>query len=221
MKTIQQQFLRALACAATLCCMQSAHAAGPVVFDNGPSNHISGNNMGFALQAEDFSLSGATILDGIHFTSAEAAGAYRGSIWWAVMSNDGGMPGAMTLASGSQSSVERTSLGVVDGLTEYSNSFRLNAPLSLAAGTYWLVLHNGSPTEFGDPNEFLWATAAANKSFGGVESFGTGAPWTGNFNEHAFRVSAVPEPAHALMLLAGGAFVFGLRRRQQASGGAR
>jgi hypothetical protein len=220
MKTIQQQFRRALACAAALCCMHSAHAAGPVVFDNGPSDHFSGNNMGFALQADDFTLGSSTILDSIIFTSAEANGAYRGSIWWAVMGNDGGMPGATMLASGSQSSVLRTSLGQFGGLTEYSNSFRLNAPLSLQAGTYWLVLHNGSPTDFGDPNEFLWATSAANKSFGGFESYGPGAPWTGNFNEHAFRVSAVPEPAQLLMLLAGGAAVFGLRRRQQARGGA-
>ena len=51
-------------------------------------------------------------------------------------------------------------------------------------------------------------------------SFGPGAQWTANFNEHAFRVSAVPEPAQLLMLLAGGAAVFSLRRRQQALGGA-
>ena len=221
MKKIHPQLRHAFACAAALCCMDGAHAAGPVVFDNGPSNHSSGNNMGFALQAEDFMLGSATILDSIVFTSAEASGAYRGSIWWAVMGNDGGMPGATTLASGSQSSVLRTSLGLAKGLTEYSNSFRLNAPLSLAAGTYWLVLHNGNPTDFGDPNEFLWAGAAANKSFGGVESFGRGAPWTGNFSEHAFRVSAVPEPAQLLMLLAGGAVLLGLRRRQQLRGGVR
>jgi hypothetical protein len=219
MKKIQQQFRHALACAAALCCMHGAHAAGPVVFDNGPSDHISGNNMGFALQADDFTLGGEAVLESIVFTSAEASGAYRGSIWWAVMGNEGGMPGATTLASGSQSSVLRTSLGQFDGLTEYSNSFRLNAPLQLAAGTYWLVLHNGSPTDFGDPNEFLWASAAANKSYGGAESFGPGAAWTGNFNEHAFRVSAVPEPAQLLMLLAGCGAVFGLRRRQPLPGG--
>ena len=101
-----------------------------------------------------------------------------------------------------------------------SNSFRLNAPLALAAGTYWLVLHNGSPSDFGDPNEFLWATTDANKSFGGHESFGPGSPWTGNYHEHAFRVTAVPEPAQVLMLLAGGALLLGLRRRQQLRGGA-
>jgi hypothetical protein len=45
-----------------------------------------------------------------------------------------------------------------------------------------------------------------------MESYDGGATWTGNFNEHAFQVSAVPEPASVLMLAAGMLVVGGLRR---------
>ena len=118
MKKIHPQLRHAFACAAALCCMHGAHAADPVVFDNGPSNH-----------------------------------------------------------------------------SRKRQSNRLRRSQRIPVGR-----------------------AAANKRFGAVESFGRGAPWTGNFSEHAFRVSAVPEPAQLLMLLAGGTLVLGLRWRQQLRG---
>lgn len=190
--------------------------ADVVVYNNGAPNHDSGNNMGFAYQAEDFTLSASTTLTDVHFWSLEAAGAYRGSISWEILCDCGGAPGAV-LASGTQSTVQRTGTGSYLGLNEYRNDFLLNAPLNVSAGNYWLVLHNGAFGNLGDPNEFLWETTNNNATHRGMESFSMGGAWTTNAQEHAFQITAVPEPAHALMLLAGLVVAAGIGRRQRAT----
>lgn len=218
MRKLKQQFCSLLACAACMLTgLAPATAAGVVIVDNSPPNHLTGNNMGFAFQAEDFSLSAGATLTGVHFWSLETDSAYRGSISWSVMSNGSGGPGATTLASGSQASVSRTALGSYLGLNEYLNDFALNAPLALGAGTYWLVLHNGPNSNLDDPNEFVWESAANNATQRGAERFDLAGAWTTNGTEHAFQVLAVPEPAQVLMLLAGLTLAAGLRRREQRS----
>jgi hypothetical protein len=216
MKTLKKQICRLLACTAIVAAALPAASAG-TVHDNGAPNHESGNNMGYAYQAEDFSFGGGSI-NGVSFWSLEAADAYRGSISWAIVGDNGGSPTGTILASGMESGVSRTSIGSYLGLTEFSNAFSLSSSLSLGAGTYWLVLHNGSFDNLGDPNEFLWETTTLDGRMGGMESFDGGATWTGNFNEHAFQVSAVPEPASVLMLAAGMLLVGALRRRDHDRG---
>jgi hypothetical protein len=211
MKSLKKQLCRVLACAAVVAA--GLPAAGAAAFDNGAPDHQSANNLGFAWQADDFSLASGTSVNAISFWSLEADGAFRGSISWSIVGDSAGTPGGTVFASGTQSAITRTGLGDVLGLSEYRNDFSLGSPLLLSAGTYWLVLHNGSSTNMGDPNEFLWETSAANGTLRGVESYDGGATWTGNFNEHAFQVSAVPEPASVLMLAAGMLVVGGLRRR--------
>lgn len=212
MKNLIQQLCCQLACASVMLFGLPHFAQAQIVYDNGPPDHVSGNNLGFANQAEDFRLSAGQTLTDVHFWSLEQSGAYRGSISWSILGDVGGVPGAV-LASGTQGLVSRTSLGSVLGLNEYRNDFDLNVQLALGTGNYWLVLHNGSFADQGDPNEFLWETAAANATMRGQESFDNGATWGTNFNEHAFQVSAVPEPAAVLMLLAGMVLVGSLRRR--------
>jgi hypothetical protein len=213
MKSLKKQMCRVLACAAML--GAGLPAASAAAFDNGAPNHDSGNNAGFAWQADDFSLNSGTTVNAISFWSLEAAGAFRGSISWSIVGDSAGLPAGTVFASGTQSAITRTSLGSVLDLNEFRNDFSLGSPLTLGAGTYWLVLHNGSFSNMGDPNEFLWETSAANGTLRGMESYDGGVTWSGNFNEHAFQVSAVPEPASVLMLAAGMLVVGGLRRRGQ------
>lgn len=218
MKNLKQQFSCLLILAACLLAGGAPHAAAAViVVDNSPPNHLSGNNLGFAFEAEDFRLAASTTLTGISFWSLEASGAYRGSISWSIMSNGAGAPGGVTLASGTQSAVNRTALGAYIGLNEFRNDFSLNAPLALGAGTYWLVLHNGTPSNLGDPNQYYWESAAANDTLRGAERFDPAGAWSTTGSEHAFQVSAVPEPAHVLMLLAGLPLAAFLRRRDPRS----
>lgn len=222
MKVLKQRICRAFACAALALAALPAGAGGygdpgGVIVDNGAPDHQNGNNMGFAWQADDFTLGTATSLSDFTFWSLEAAGAYRGSISWQILADNGGVPSSLILASGATNSVARSLVGSYLGLDEYTNGVGLGS-LSLAAGTYWLVLHNGSPGNLGDPNEFYWETAGANATVGGMESFDAGMTWTGNFSEHAFQISAVPEPEMALML-SGGLLLLGVAYRRGRKGG--
>jgi hypothetical protein len=218
MRNLKQQFCCLLACAACLLVGAAPHAAAAVVIvDNSPPNHLGGNNMGYAFQAEDFSVAPGAILTGVRFWSLEADSAYRGSISWSIVTGSAGHPGTNTLASGNQHTVSRASLGTVLGLTEYVNEFALNAPLVLGSGTYWLTLHNGPSGNLGDPNEFLWESAANNASLRGVERFDQHSAWTTNGTEHAFQIMAVPEPAQVLMLLVGMMLAASMGRREQRS----
>jgi hypothetical protein len=217
MDKLKQRLCRA-ACAVLALAALPASAGGyggggGIVYDNGAPDHQSGNNMGFAWQADDFTLgSGASVTD-LTFWSLEAAGAYRGHISWEIVLDVGGMPSSTIAASGDTSAVTRSLLGNYLGLDEYSNGLSVGS-LSLGAGTYWLVLHNGSLGNLGDPNEFLWETTAPNASVAGMETYDKGASWGSNFNEHAFLVSAVPEP-EAPAMLAGGLLLLGLAMRKQ------
>lgn len=203
---------KGLACVLVLG-VSAAVQADTILFDNGAPNHASGNNLGFAWQAEDFVLGASAMPGGVRFYSLELAGAYRGSISWAIVNDNSGEPGGTIYAQGSTSAVQRTPTGTYLGLLEYENSFALTAPPSLLAGTYWLVLHNGDFSNLDDPNEFLWETSADNATHYGMETVDGGMNYTINFNQHAFTLSAVPEPGQAWMLLAGGCLLAALRRR--------
>ena len=81
------------------------------------------------------------------------------------------------------------------GLNEFSYTFGVN--VSLAAGNYWLVLHNGPSSAIPNTN-FYWAWSA---SAGDSQSEFVGVPgWSGNLSELAFQLTtnqpnATPEPA--------------------------
>jgi hypothetical protein len=210
---LRRPLKRLLACAACLMACAAPYAAAQVVVvDNSPPDHLNGNNMGFAFQAEDFTLAAGTTLTGVRFWSLEGGNPYRGSISWSITQDDGSGPGT-AIASGVESGVTRSALGSYLGLQEFRNDFTLNTPLTLGPGSYWLVLHNGAPGNLGDPNEFLWESAAANATRSGVERFANSGPWTTNGTEHAFQISAVAEPAEVLMLMLGLSLLVCLKRR--------
>ncbi|TFW30422.1 hypothetical protein E4L96_00060 [Massilia arenosa] len=204
------------ALASTLGLFAAAAQADTVVYDNGSPDHASGNNLGFALQAEDFRLTVQARLTTIEFWTLEAADAYRGSISYEIRWNAGGALGASILQG--TAAVTRTATGTYQGLTEYHNSFDLPSPLLMDPNPYWLILHNGGLDNFTDPNEFLWETAAMQPGqLGGAEAFSQGGPFTPNFQEHAFRISAVPEPCPAFALVAGLGVLAALGRRGAAA----
>jgi len=194
--------------------LAAACAQAQTVYDNGAPDHASGNNMGFAFQAEAFHLASGDTIGTIEFWSLEAASTYRNQISFQIRADDGGAPGNVLMLQGTTALVDRAAMGSYLGLTEFRNTFALSAQLALAPGDYWLVLHNGGLADVGDPNEFLWeTTAGAGGQMGGYEAFSADGPFTRNFQEHAFMISAVPEPGPGLSLLAGLAVLAGVSRR--------
>ena len=186
-----------MACAAAFA---TPAIAGPVVYDNGAPNQLGGNNMSFAVQAEDFILTANTTISDVHFWSLETNGAYRGGFFWGLYSNVGGSPGA-AISSGFQTTVSRTVTGGgAFGDFEILNEFDVTPTALTAGSTYWLVLHNGA---FGnrtdDGLDFLWETTALAGRLGGQEDLSDGFGFQGNGVEHAFQLTgpnavSVPEP---------------------------
>jgi hypothetical protein len=194
--------------------------AASTIVDTGPPDHLSGQNLNYAFQAEDFSLAAVQTLDSIVFWTLEAPGAYRGSFSFALVGDAGGMPGTTLTTGANGIMATRSATGNYLGLTEYRNQITLaDLYLSATPGNYWLVLHNGTADELADGPELLWETGALNASATGLEAPGPNGPWTGTYTEHAFQVSAVPEPGPLSMLLAGIVAVGGLGA-MRARGGA-
>lgn len=190
-----------------------AASFGTTIFDNGTLNNLGASLMSDFLQAEDFSLVSPSNLTGVTFFSAEASGAYLGTIEWSIRANTAFpfQPGSV-IASGTASSVTRVNLGTpagLGGLAAFSNTFSVS--VSLATDTYWLVLHNG-PNSTLDSSEFYWATADSNLTILGKEQslLPPSSTWDTNSQEHAFLISGnavtdIPEPATIWTLSLGAA----------------
>lgn len=205
----------------TLGFLVSLTANAGLIYDNGAPDQASGNEMTQWIQAEDFNLANPEILTDIRFWNIEdpAAAGYQGSITWQIYSDSAGMPDTV-LFSGTVSPTRlATGLLVSDSFQEYQNDFSVGS-ISLAAGTYWLGLHNG-PLATDTRSEFYWETTSGGPnpvSYGQEDEtpFGDGA-WFNNSREHAFQLyNVVPEPSTLLggsvMALAAGLLVW--RRRK-------
>ena len=234
MDRVRQRFV-ATCCLFLLSGFQST-VQGGIVWDNGGPNQASADSLSELVTADDFSLLQQTGLTSFQFWDVQLTpGDYAGSILWSIYTNNSGQPGSV-LASGSASggSIIRTLDGAISccpaggPFPEWVNTVSIAASISfgsadLAAGTYWLALHDGPISNAANPVNFYWETADLN---------GTNTPtnrgmfmdplapplvWISTLKEHAFNVSstAVPEPASgAILAMAGlGLVVLGIHRR--------
>jgi hypothetical protein len=194
---------------------------GATLYDNGTPNNLGANALTDFMQADDFVLAAASDLTGVSFWSMELSPAdYFGSIFWEVRNNAGGVPGAVVFGTGTVIPT-RTAAGSALGLNIFRNDFSISI-MGLAAGTYWLVLHNGplTNTTFTD---YYWAHTAtgggnSSTSRGVEQSLNPPIPgWTTNSEEHAFLISGdpvlIPEPG-TLILISAGLGGLGLLRRR-------
>ena len=181
-----------------------AHAA--LIVDNGIPSTVNptGSNLSDTQQAQDFLLASITSLTNIRFWSLELSSAdYLSSIFWEIRSNAAGVPGTNVVASGT-SSPTRTTAGTVAApganYNQFQNDLSVNVT-SLAAGAYWLTLHNGAITA-NNFTDFYWSGADANSTaFSGQErGLNPLTAWSTNEQELAFQLygtasAATPEPA--------------------------
>ncbi len=212
--------------AVVFCFSGAAQAA--LIWDNGaPSaTNLGGSNMSDTKQAQDFILTSATTLSGVRFWNLELIPAdYVGSIFYQIFTNAAGIPSNTVVASGTvvPTRVAAGAANSVLGYSPFQNDFAITA--NLAAGTYWLSLHNGAlgSTAFTD---FYWTwtdTGVANNTgtnLGREMGLDPVTGWTTNDQEMAFNIfgdaggPTVPEPA-TFAFAAAGLIAVGLLRKKQ------
>lgn len=198
------------------------------LWDNGGVAAVSpgASNMSGFHQAANFSTSFATNLTGLTFWTLEGARTYAGNIHYSIFGDSGGALDAGNLLGSGLVSATRTGEGTALGLNVFRNelSFSLNA---LAAGNYWIALHNGDLSSGSDAVDFYWAWADANATNGGAfddmerSLFPSDPTWGTNQAEHAFVllgdrvINQVSEPGALLLaLLASALAVAPVRRRR-------
>jgi hypothetical protein len=177
------------------------------IFDNGTPDNLDGHALTDFLQADNFTVGSPSNLVSIRFWNLEASPAdYSGSIFWAIYSNNAGVPGSQ-LFSGSAAPT-RTAAGTALGFNQFQNDFNISVN-NILAGVYWLVLHNGDPATNTTFTDYYWATSAAGVGDGQQKSLSPpDIAWSTNSSEHAFAIfgdaaGAVPEPGALGLVVVG------------------
>ena len=221
-----------LVCAVITLAGPLAHAAPVTLWNNGgPATTTQGGSiMSSYLQAANFTTSFATNLSSASFWSLEKGSAFGGLISYSILGNASGSPDEnLVFASGSVVPTRTDTLATALGLNVFQYDFAL-AVTNLAAGTYWLELHNGALSAGADEAEFYWAFSDDNATNGGAlddqerSLFPLDPTWGGNQAEHAFLIAGerfvqqqISEPGTALLVtLAAGLGLISSRRRTAA-----
>ena len=163
-----------LVCAVITLAGPLAHAAPVTLWNNGgPAISTQGGSvMSSYLQAANFTTSFATNLSSASFWSLETGSSYGGLITYSILGNASGFPNGspdenLVFASGSVVPTRTDTLATALGLNVFQYDFAL-AVTNLAAGTYWLALHNGALSAGADEADFSWAWSDANATNGGA-----------------------------------------------------
>ena len=155
-----------IGCAAALLLAVSSVHAG-LIYDNGAPDASNGNEMTNWIQAEDFTLGAAATVTDVRFWAIgiQEPGSYQGSITWSLYADAAGQPGGLLYRN--LVTPSRMFDHAVDFGSSYQYDFSVGS-LNLAAGTYWLGLHNG-PLSTTDRLDLYWETTAGNLTATGSE----------------------------------------------------
>ncbi|MCU1232231.1 MAG: proteinsorting protein [Candidatus Solibacter sp.] len=205
-----------------LCILLTAACAtaSTVVYDNG-APAFGGVNVTQVRGADDFVLSSSTTITGVRFfgdtlpTPANFPGSFGGTLSYAFYNNSSGTPGSL-ISSGSSSALT----GVASG-SFYIVDFNLASSVALAAGTYWLEVHEGATSSTDDGSPIFWAGLNSAPASNAMLSSSLNTVPNSDLNfELAFQLfsdpatSGAPEPSTFLLFAAPLAIAaFRLRRK--------
>ncbi len=192
----------------------AAHAG--LIVDNGLPNVTNARDIDLFRSADDFTV-GNTNIGAVRFwittTSPIATDPqtnFDGSITYAFYNDSAGSIGSL-IASGTVNGLT----SVFSGLTHSGSNaninvvdFNLNAPLALAAGTYWLELHEGATLSSDDGTRIGWEMSNNTSGNAKQDLASNGLPVNSVNNELAFQLfdtasGTVPEPGSLLLVAAG------------------
>jgi hypothetical protein len=170
-------------------------AESVLVYNNGLPNGLGGGSeITHFLGAEDFTLSSAQTITDVRFWAfIYTGGSYNGSIAWDIYDDNGGKPGNILffgLATPTQTFYHN-----VDSYPGYQYDFSIGTK-SLAAGTYWLALHNG-PLTSTDDFQLYWESANDNSTLTGYYKE---APFLGDWQEQFISIDKPNENEAAFQL---------------------
>ncbi len=197
----------------------TSSASAATLFSNGLPNQTGGADLNANLAADNFVFASAQSVNLIRFWTLQSdVNSYAGSTEWSIRANAPGPAPGATVQSGSFVSNQSVTGNSAFGLAEYVHTGAVS--FNLAAGSYWLVLHNG-PSSSQPTTEFYWAFT--NDQTGDASAWELSNPgaWGAISAELAFELEGgaaapVPEPA-SIALVGAGAAVLALFRRQRRS----
>jgi hypothetical protein len=188
-------------------------SATQVLFDGGPPDDVGAGIGSYPYTfAESFVLPVSSQITGITFWTWTRPGYFPSTVSWAISTD--WTPGTAFVASGSQVSLSYTNAGPY-GIFEQSDASLAVSGLTLAPGTYWLILSDEEATDAsGDVLGGLWVAGSnppATES-GYVIFSAFPDPYLKDF-QILGEPLVTPEPGMCLLLAFGLAGVGALRRK--------
>jgi hypothetical protein len=205
--------LRALGLLCAALAGSTAHAR--IIYDNGPPTQAGGNEVTQWVQTEDVLVNATTAVVSAQFWTAEAPGSWDGTLDYYFFADAGGKPASAPLVMGAGTDIVKVATGLTDlGYPEYSYTFDLPTPFTLAGGTtYWFGLHLAQ--DFSTRDNIYWESMTpplGQGAYGEESAGGLFNNWFNNGQQHAFNLSNAPEPSTAVLAAIGGLASWGCCR---------
>lgn len=190
-----------------------AKGADAQIFTNGTPDQSQANARGISLfrSADDFSLASSASVTSIRFWMLATDQSFAGLLSYAFYNNSAGALGSV-VSSGSVSNVTPTFLSHVPGFIYNTYQVDINLPsaLNLAAGTYWLELHDGATLTTNNNADVYWSISA-NMAGNARQSMVPTIPTDPTNNALSFSLygtfntasTTVPEPSTMALSFAG------------------